>query len=206
MSHVHPVVNRWLGCAGCLLLLWASSGCQSSQPTAEPGREAAVRQPSAPNASAAKPAPESPSQQRESTSPPPQQPRPAQAAPPAQTEPPVAQAPEPPRPRPERQPQRPEPALPEAPTGTTILAVAGPSHPPSIHIEQRAPRTLILTTDNVQRMRLSRGGLPLGDVAGSLIVRIDDSGIEFRASYDWLIVERTVTGAWVIAERHPIHP
>ncbi len=202
----HCSVSRLATLIGLALVAACVIGCQSAQPresAAEPREEPAQPPASASPANRAPPAatdsPSARSIEPQST------PAPAESR--AAAIEPAAEEPARP-PEPAVEPDRPavQPAALESPPGTTILAVAGPSHPPAVTLEARPPRTLKLTTDNVQRMRLSRAALPLGDAPGSLVVHIDGSGIEFRDSFDWIIVERTVTGAWIIVERHPIHP
>lgn len=72
--------------------------------------------------------------------------------------------------------------------------------PIKLQAETRAPSTLTLDTRNLQRIRISRAGLPLARNRSVAIV-IDNQGIEWTTRTDIIELERSPAGVWSVLKR-----
>lgn len=122
----------------------------------------------------------------------------ALSKPPVANEPPVVS-------EPRAEPTPPAGAEPGGPPPTAqvpgFVRILEQTRPGDAQVTVATPdrRTLELTTRNVQRMRLTRLGLPLQ--ADTIVLRIDGYGIEWRPNRAVVEVERTNAGVWVVASR-----
>jgi len=99
-------------------------------------------------------------------------------------------------------PDQPEPATPRY---LAIVESIDPAKRPTVTTRIEAPRLLEVDTDNIQRLRLTREGLPLA-ANRSIVLRIDGQGIEWTPNVLAIELERSPAGVWSVVRRRPIEP
>jgi|GEM_PF-3543500 len=67
------------------------------------------------------------------------------------------------------------------------------------------PRKLVLDTDNVKRIQITREGLPFPRDR-SIVLRVDGQGIEWTRQYFTVVLERSSTGVWEVVRGESAKP
>jgi hypothetical protein len=126
------------------------------------------------------------------------------------TEPSEPQTPDIPEPS---APTEPEPAAPDAPEQEaeeeripeylTVVERFEPLQRAVVRAQLEGQRRIIIETDNVARLRISRHKLDFA-ARRSIVLRIDGQGIEWTPRYDLVELERSRNGAW--SPVRPIKP
>lgn len=99
----------------------------------------------------------------------------------------------------------PESPEPKTPHYVSIVEEIKPAQPSKVHARIVSPTKLVLTTENVKRIRVTRQGLPLARNR-SIVLRIDDQGIEWTRQYLAVELERSRAGEWTVVRRRPAKP
>ena len=163
--------------AGCTLALLPMVGCASAPRRNEPAPPPPVVEPETPT-DESPPLPVAPAPMKPSE---PSQP----AGPPAATRPPEQAPPVEP----------PEEAPPPLPHYIRVLERFDNTEPAQVQYELVPPRRLLIETRNVSRLRILRNELPLA-IHRSIVLRLDDQGIEWTRSSTATVFERSVNGVW----------
>lgn len=119
-----------------------------------------------------------------------------------ETEPPTVQSAPP---SPEIDVSTPERLEPDPPHYVAVMDRYEPDAPSRVHVKVVRPAKLELQTENVKRLRITREGLPLPRDR-SVILRIDDQGIEWTSGYIAIELERSSVGVWEVTQRKPAKP
>jgi hypothetical protein len=92
-----------------------------------------------------------------------------------------------------------EPAEPlePPPPYVSIVELIDAGQRPAVRVTPVAPRKLIVATQNVKRLRLTREGLPLARDR-SIVLSIDGQGIEWTQECLKVELEWTPAGAWSV--------
>lgn len=96
-------------------------------------------------------------------------------------------------------------ALPKTPDFLAILGRVADGKRVTLDAQIEPNNTLRLTTENVERIRLTRKGLPLPRDR-SVAVIIDQQGIEWTSSTDVVELERSPGGTWNIIRAPAARP
>lgn len=96
-------------------------------------------------------------------------------------------------------------ALPPTPEYLRILERAAAGKKVSLDVKIEGTNTLKITSDNVERIRLTRKNLPLPR-GKSVAIMIDLQGIEWTASTEIVELERSANGAWNIVRTPTTRP
>ena len=100
---------------------------------------------------------------------------------------------------------QPEPPEPKTPHYVSIVEEIKSARPSKVHARIVSPTKLVLTTENVKRIRVTRAGLPLARNR-SIVLLIDDQGIEWTRQYLAVELERSRAGEWTVVRRRPAKP
>lgn len=199
------------GSAGLVLAGLVLVGCEgAASREAAPSARRTERQPSAAAAPAAE-RPQSPEGARPASRPPPSPPPPASsaaptpaptpardAAPPPQVPPPqdptiAPRTPSAPPPSGRGAPRAPEP--PPPPAFTRVLARFKDTEPASVRATRIDDQQLVIVTENVQRLFIDRGDVPL-DTSRSIALMLDGQPVEWLSTSKVTEFERSVNGKW----------
>jgi hypothetical protein len=99
----------------------------------------------------------------------------------------------------------PEEPQPEMPPYVEIVEQIKPAEPTFVNAEIVSPTKLVIETDNVRVLRITREGVPLARNR-SIVLRIDDQGIEWTRKYIAVELERSPAGEWTVVRRRPAEP
>jgi hypothetical protein len=94
---------------------------------------------------------------------------------------------------------------PKVPRFVEVAEEIEPERLASVQVNVVPPSKLVLDTDNIKRLRLTREGLPLSRHR-SIVLRIDGQGIEWTPKYVAVELERSSTGAWTVVRRRAYQP
>lgn len=86
-----------------------------------------------------------------------------------------------------------------------VVEEINPARRSTVTAELHPPRKLVVNTTNVKRLRLTRERLPLTH-SRSIVLRIDDQGIEWTSKHVAIELERSAAGEWTVVKRRPRKP
>lgn len=98
-----------------------------------------------------------------------------------------------------------EPREPPPPPFLAVMEEIDPANRSKVNVTLTPPRKLVLDTDNVKRLRLTRERLPLTRNR-SIVLQIDGQGIEWTANHVAIELERSTAGEWSVVRRRPDKP
>ena len=99
----------------------------------------------------------------------------------------------------------PEEPQPRTPSYIEIVDDIKPGEQPVVWAEVVSPTKLVIETDNVQMLRVTREGTSLSRTR-SIVLRIDGQGIEWTPKYIAVELERSPAGEWTVVRRRPVEP
>jgi hypothetical protein len=185
-----------------MLLALGAAACQNPEPPIQATRPAAGPPQPPPRAPARELAAEperGAGSERSSAAP---QPAPSAAPPVASGNAPASNAPpQPAAPGPPPQ-EGSDPSSNVTPPYARILKEIDPRGRTQLVTGVSKPRTLSIDTTNVQRLLVTREGLPLARNR-SVVLRIDGKGIEWTPKYESLELERSSSGDWQVVALTP---
>ena len=129
--------------------------------------------------------------------------RPREPVPPAET--PTSESGSPPQPAPSINVDHPEAPEPPTPHYVAVAEEIKPAEPSKIRATIVSPTKLVIETDNVKRLRVTREGTVLSRNR-SVALRVDGQGIEWTRDYIAVELERSPAGEWTVVRRRPAKP